>query len=70
MKIQNKTDWIEYILAIMAVLFIFFCVLVIKEAKAYHDKLLEAPKYEMREQYREIPKCDKELWLRIKDGCP
>ncbi len=33
-----------------------------------HNKA--APVQEVQSQYPEIPKCDKELWLRIKDGCP
>jgi hypothetical protein len=27
------------------------------------------PVYETRPLYPKIPRCDKELWLRIKDGC-
>jgi len=68
MRLQNKTDWIDHFLGIMCVLFIWFCIVVVKEAKAYHDEIT-APVPEMRSQYPEIPKCDKELWLRIKDGC-
>jgi uncharacterized protein YsxB (DUF464 family) len=45
--------WISYII---------ISVLLIETAKA-------VPEYEARDMYPEIPQCDKELWLRIKDGC-
>ena len=69
MTIQKKTDWVDHLLGALCILFVWFCIVVVKEAKAHHDELLEAPKHEVRGQYPEIPKCDKELWLRIKDGC-
>ena len=67
MRLQNKTDWIDHFLGIMCVLFIWFCVLVVKEAKAY-DEAKQPPRLPTWSS-PEIPKCDKELWLRIKDGC-
>lgn len=42
--------------------YITFSVLMIETAKSQP--------VELRSQYPEIPQCDKELWLRIKDGCP
>ena len=52
---------IALIFAVMA--YVIISVVMIEASKA-------APAQEVRSQYREIPKCDKELWLRIKDGCP
>jgi hypothetical protein len=67
MRIQNKTDWVDHLLGILCVMFIWFCVLVVKEAKAHHDAI-EPPRLPTWSA-PEIPQCDKELWLRIKDGC-
>lgn len=68
MSLQRRTDWVDHVLIILCIAFIWFCVLVVKEAKAHHEER-QAPTTEVRGMYPEIPKCDKELWLRIKDRC-
>lgn len=68
MSIQKKTDWVDHLLGILCALFVVFCVIVVKEAKAHYD---------IKQQRTEpavwtgppIPKCNKELWLRITEGC-
>jgi len=45
---------------------LIFCFVVIKSAYGYER---HAPKEPQVWTGPEIPKCDKELWLRIKDGC-
>ena len=62
---KNKTDWGDHVLGLMCAVFIVFCILVIKEASAYQRASPRLP----TNSYPEIPQCDKELWLRIKDGC-
>jgi hypothetical protein len=34
------------------------------------ENQVETVPYEPRYQRPDIPDCDKELWLRVKDGCP
>ena len=70
MKLQRKTDWVDHLLGGLCVVFIWFCIMVVKEAKGHYDaEQAPKPKAEVRSMYPEIPQCDKELWLRIKDGC-
>ena len=68
MKIQSKTDWTEYILGAFCGLLIWLCIMVITEAKTYHDKNIK-PALVMQSMYPKIPQCDKKLWLRIREGC-
>lgn len=52
------------LLILVAFTYTVFSVLLIEEAKSAPPKIQEVwtgP---------EIPQCNKELWLRIKDGCP
>ena len=69
MKIQRNTDWVDHVIIILCIAFIWFCVLIVKEAKAHHDNQVE-PTPPAVWTGPEIQQCDKELWLRIKDGCP
>lgn len=66
--LQRKTDWVDYFLLFMCVVFIWFSALVVTEAKAHHDEQQARPVVKGW-QPPAIPHCDKELWLRIKDGC-
>jgi len=68
-KIQEPTDWVDHIVIILCILFIWLCVVIVKEAKAHHE-MLQEPAPVARGMYPPIAQCDKELWLRIKDGCP
>ena len=68
MSIQRNTDWVDHIIIILCILFVWFCVSVVKTAKAHHDEL-QQPAPVARDMYPEIPQCDKELWLRITEGC-
>lgn len=69
-KIQRKTDWVDHVLLILAIFFIGLCVVVVKTAKAHHDEVNQPQPEPVVWTGPPIPKCDKELWLRIKDGCP
>lgn len=66
MKIQRRTDWVDHLLGILCVFLIWFCVLVVKEASAHEPRQVQQPAVWTGPT---IQKCDKELWLRIKDGC-
>lgn len=68
MSIQRNTDWVDHVIIILCILFIWFCVSIVKTAKAHHDRMQE-PAPAARGMYPEIPQCDKELWLRITEGC-
>ena len=61
----DKTRLVAGAIAIicLAIAYVILSVVMIEASKA-------APVHEPRSMYPEIPKCDKELWLRIKDGCP
>lgn len=64
-----RADIVDIILAVFIVLFLVLCVAIIRNtAKAHYDKINESIPV-LRAMYPEIPQCDKELWLRIKDGC-
>lgn len=65
---NRRTDWVDHLLGIMAVLFIVLCILIIKEAKAHHDEKAPPATPEVWTG-PPIQQCDKELWERIKDGC-
>ena len=61
-----KGDIVDKVLAGFIILFIVLCVLVIQDTAEGYER--SAPRA-MRDHRPEIPQCDKELWLRIKDGC-
>ncbi len=65
---KNNWDIIDYFLFGMLIAFIWFSIMVVLEARAHHDKIIASPPA-MQSMYPEIQQCDKELWLRIKDGC-
>lgn len=73
MKREDQEKMIAYgcILPFMVCLAIFV-VAVMRAALAHADEQARIPQVEEPAGYSHgppIPKCDKELWLRIKDGC-
>ena len=64
---MNKHDRTRLVAGVIAI--ILFCLSGVIFVAAYaHGQ--EPPRVEPEPwSGREIPKCDKELWLRIKDGC-
>ena len=61
-----KEDWIENAILIGIVIFmVMFTYAVIDTAQAHKSIDTHQP----RPQYRDVPECNKELWLRVKDGC-
>lgn len=65
-----KADWADHILAIIIVIVLWIAVdAIIKTARAQYEYDQAYPYKQKEWQPRQIPKCDKELWLRIKDGC-
>ena len=69
MGIDPKKDPVDYILIVLCVVFVWFCALVVKNAKADYDENnepLAGPTYWVGPA---IPVCDKELWDRIREGC-
>jgi len=66
---KRKTDWVDHVLGLFALAFVFFCVMVVKEAKSHHDN---KPEPYVPEEWTgpDIPQCDRELWDRITEGCP
>lgn len=66
MKIQRRTDWVDHFLLILCIILVGFSVMVVLEASAHEPREINQPAIRTGPA---IPKCDKELWLRIKDGC-
>jgi len=65
-----KADWADHLLAIIIVMVLWVTCKVIIEAAEAHAEYEAANQVEVKGwQPRKIPQCDKELWLRIKDGC-
>ena len=66
---KQRTDWTDHVLGIIIALVLVLSALSIMEvAKAHHDAK-EPPATPEVWTGPPIPQCDKELWLRIKDGC-
>jgi len=67
--VKIKGDIVDRILLAFIALFLILCVVVVRDAAAEHG---HSPVHVPRAatwQPPPIPQCDKELWLRIKDGC-
>jgi hypothetical protein len=66
MNAHDRTRVVAGVIALIlfAICYVILSVLIIEQSKA-------APPVEQQVWTGpEIPQCDKELWLRIKDGCP
>ena len=67
---KPKTDIVEYALVALLIFILWtISISIIGTAKAHAE--YEAANQVKVEGWkpRKIPQCDKELWLRIKDGC-
>ena len=66
---KPRTDWTEYMMYFLIVFILGLGMYVITTtAKAHYH--VEQERVDVKGWTpRPIPKCDKELWLRIKDGC-
>ncbi len=60
-----KRDPLHFIFAGLIVYLLVLFVMVVMEAGESQATLIHKASW----QAPEIPSCDKELWLRIKDGC-
>ena len=66
---KPRTDWIEYFLWFLIMLVLGLGSYSIVTIAKAHDQTEQNRVKSEGWTPRPIPKCDKELWLRIKDGC-
>jgi len=66
--VKIKTDIVDHLVVILLLIIVWFSIAAIKTAHAHGHRVIE--KHVVSESNGpDIPRCDKELWLRIKDGC-
>lgn len=64
---MNAHDKARIAAGAIALICIWICYIIISVVMIESAK--SAPVHEPRGMYPEIPQCDKELWLRITEGC-
>ena len=62
---MKRDSWDIIMIVLICVFTVAFAYAVIDTASGYQPYQVRQATYKMRD----IPQCDKELWLRIKDGC-
>ena len=66
---MNRFDKTRVIAGIIALIFAAMAYIIISVVMIEASKAAPQPQEPKIYYGPEIPKCDKELWLRIKDGC-